>query len=172
MTEEAAPSVEVTAAPVTPPAPANAASVIPGNPGQTQATVKRFLENPAEAEYVFSQLGYDQRAKQALDLAHKTALEAATFRAALEYGIAKEDLPLIADSTPEGVMSRAALLAARTPKPDAAAPAPDTTEDAASSAKSAGSALPAAQGQIGKIEPTAESIRQALIAMRTANPTP
>ena len=167
MTDTDAAIIETPETPAAPPVPAN----IPGNPAQTQATVKRFQANPAEAEYVFSQLGYDQTAKTALAEAQKARIESATYQAAVKYGIPEDKLGLIADTTPEGIMQRAAQLAPLLTKPASAetanqpVPAPDATPPA----KSAGVPLPPVT-TAGKIPP--DGVKEALAQYFTANPMP
>lgn len=169
MTDEATPSENVaTAAPVASPTP-----VVPGNPGQTQATVKRFQENPAEAEYVFSQLGYDQRVRQALDKANQAELRTAMLEAALEFGIPKDKMYLIEDTTPEGIMRRAPgvseLLKAQAATPPGATPPTDIPTEATPPAKAAGLPLPAVSGE-NRLD--MKDIRGSLAQYFTANPLP
>lgn len=154
------------------PAATSVPANIPGNPAQTQATVKRFKDNPAEAEYVFSQLGYDQTAKTALAEAQKARIESATYQAAVKYNIPEDKLALIADATPEGIMQRAAALAPLLKQsPQDAAPSADTATGAAPPAKSAGIPLPAVTLD-ANFPHTRQGIEDALIGKFAANPLP
>lgn len=152
--------------------PVQPVPAIPGNPAQTQATVKRFKDNPAEADYVFGQLGYDQTAKQALDLARKNELRSTTFEAALKYGIPEDKLHLIADATSEGIMRRAADIGPLLKTaPTAATPDTGITSDATPPAKSAGVPLPAVQVP-DRVPSSEREIANDLTAHFAANPLP
>ena len=180
MTDEATTSGETAATTAAPlPAPASMpASNIPGNPSQTEATVRKLIEDPALGEYILAKvsqgLGKPDEAAEAKALAQRALNEAALYRAQAEYGLTKDDLALIADATPEAILSRASNLAARLKQtaPAGATPPPDTTNGATPPAKAAGVPLPAVPVQPARIEPTSDGLRGALLGMLAENPLP
>lgn len=146
MTEEntAAPVVET-------PAPAPVAGAIPGNPGQTQATVKRLVEDPEVRKYIFEevkrQTGEAASEQSDRQLAQQALLENALLKSAMANGIPLDKMHLVKGATPDEIAAHAAELGPLLrPAPTATAapvdmPAPATP---AEPTRPAGIPLPAA----------------------------
>lgn len=170
---------ETTAAPVVEtPAPAPVAGAIPGNPGQTQATVKRLVEDPAVRKYIIDevrkQTGEADTEQSTRQLAQQALLENALLRAAIANNIPQDKLHLVKGSTAEEIAAHAAEIGPLIRASNTPAATPATTSAPAATAepaKPAGVSLPAPQLRVDQpLRP--QDVQSALAEVFRANPLP